>query len=166
MFSEERHLVGEKIDGFFNEILTDNWENRAAVPVILFSVLGNRAKQLLTYTDLRIQEIAMQCGYNNESHFMRQFRERIGMRAVQYRTKTKKWPVCFSQTGHILFGIICYNRAVPGVGSADIRYSKAPFWRSALYWFFLACWRVGSFIFMLLSILFPHSHWISRHNMI
>ena len=50
----------------------------------------NRAKQLLTYTDLRIQEIAMQCGYNNESHFMRQFKERIGMTAVQYRTKTKK----------------------------------------------------------------------------
>ena len=50
----------------------------------------NRAKQLLTYTDLRIQEIAMQCGYNNESHFRRQFKERIGMTAVQYRTKTTK----------------------------------------------------------------------------
>ena len=50
----------------------------------------NRAKQLLTYTDLRIQEIAMQCGYNNESHFMRQFKIRCGMTAVQYWLKTKK----------------------------------------------------------------------------
>ena len=50
----------------------------------------NRAKQLLTYTDLRIQEIAMQCGYNNESHFMRQFKSRCGMTAVQYRMQTKR----------------------------------------------------------------------------
>ena len=50
----------------------------------------NRAKQLLTYTDLRIQEIALQCGYHNESHFMRQFKERVGMTAVQYRNQSKK----------------------------------------------------------------------------
>ena len=49
----------------------------------------NRAKELLTYTNLRIQEIAMQCGYNNESHFMRQFKDRLGMTAVQYRTQAK-----------------------------------------------------------------------------
>ena len=44
-----------------------------------------KAQQLLQLTDLRIQEIALQCGYNNESHFMRQFKEKCGMTALQYR---------------------------------------------------------------------------------
>ena len=45
----------------------------------------NRAMQLLARTDLRVQEIAEQCGYKNESHFMRQFKEKNGMTALQYR---------------------------------------------------------------------------------
>jgi len=44
-----------------------------------------KAQQLLQFTNLRIQEIALQCGYNNESHFMRQFKEKCGMTALQYR---------------------------------------------------------------------------------
>ena len=48
-----------------------------------------RSMQLLTNTDMRIQEIAEQCGYNNESHFMRQFKEKCGMTAVQYRKQNK-----------------------------------------------------------------------------
>ena len=49
----------------------------------------NRAMQLLANTDMRIQEIAEQCGYNNESHFMRQFKEKCGMTAIQYRKQNK-----------------------------------------------------------------------------
>ena len=45
----------------------------------------NRAVQLLSHTDLRVQEIAEQCGYHNENHFMRQFKEKNGMTAMQYR---------------------------------------------------------------------------------
>ena len=45
----------------------------------------NRAMQLLTHTDLRVNEIAEQCGYKNENHFMRQFKEKNGMTAMQYR---------------------------------------------------------------------------------
>ena len=45
----------------------------------------NRAMQLLAHTDLRVQEIAEQCGYNNENHFMRQFKLKNGMTALQYR---------------------------------------------------------------------------------
>ena len=45
----------------------------------------NRAMQLLAHTDLRVQEIAERCGYNNENHFMRQFKEKNGMTALQYR---------------------------------------------------------------------------------
>ena len=45
----------------------------------------NRAMQLLAHTDLQVQEIAERCGYNNENHFMRQFKEKNGMTALQYR---------------------------------------------------------------------------------
>lgn len=48
-----------------------------------------KAQQLLQFTSLRIQEIALQCGYNNESHFMRQFKEKSGMTALQYRNSHK-----------------------------------------------------------------------------
>jgi len=44
-----------------------------------------KAKQLLEFSDLRIQEIAVQCGYHNESHFMRQFKLKTGMTALQFR---------------------------------------------------------------------------------
>ena len=49
----------------------------------------NRAVQLLSHTDLRVQEIAEQCGYHNENHFMRQFKEKNGMTAMQYRKQFK-----------------------------------------------------------------------------
>lgn len=41
--------------------------------------------QLLSHTNMRIQEIAVQCGYNNENHFMRQFKEKTGLTASDYR---------------------------------------------------------------------------------
>ena len=55
----------------------------------IISARIKRAMQLLTNTDMRIQEIAEQCGYNNESHFMRQFKEKCGMTAIQYRKNNK-----------------------------------------------------------------------------
>lgn len=48
-----------------------------------------KACQLLQYTDMRIQEIGIQCGYKNESHFMRQFKEKCGVTALQYRKEHK-----------------------------------------------------------------------------
>ncbi|MBR3629030.1 MAG: substrate-binding domain-containing protein [Oscillospiraceae bacterium] len=45
----------------------------------------SRAKQLLTTTDLRIQEVAASCGYQNSTHFMRQFREKTGMSPSAFR---------------------------------------------------------------------------------
>ncbi len=44
-----------------------------------------RAKQLLLHTNLQIQEIAYQCGYQNGNHFMRQFKEHTGETAKNYR---------------------------------------------------------------------------------
>lgn len=49
----------------------------------------NYAMQLLVHTDLRVHEIAEQCGYNNESHFMRQFKDKCGITALQYRSCNK-----------------------------------------------------------------------------
>ena len=48
-----------------------------------------KAQKLLEFSELRIQEIAQQCGYNNESHFMRQFKERTGMTALKFRQSKK-----------------------------------------------------------------------------
>lgn len=55
----------------------------------IITIRMNKAKQLLQHTELRIQEISAQCGYRNESHFMRQFREKCGMTALQYRNLHK-----------------------------------------------------------------------------
>jgi len=48
-----------------------------------------RAMQLLEHTDMRVSEIAEQCGYNNENHFMRQFKEKSGMTAAQFRREKR-----------------------------------------------------------------------------
>ena len=42
-------------------------------------------KYLLSTTDISVKQISQMCGYNNENHFMRQFKERTGMTPSQYR---------------------------------------------------------------------------------
>ncbi len=49
----------------------------------------NRATYLLRNTSMPVQRIAEECGYTNAAHFMRQFREREGMSAGQYRKAEK-----------------------------------------------------------------------------
>jgi AraC-like DNA-binding protein len=44
-----------------------------------------QAKDYLSHTQLRIQEIAALCGYNSVEHFSRQFRRQCGMSPGQYR---------------------------------------------------------------------------------
>ncbi|MBR6385713.1 MAG: helix-turn-helix domain-containing protein [Ruminococcus sp.] len=46
-----------------------------------------KAKYLLSFTSSSIAEISEQCGYSDANHFMRQFRERIGFTALEYRKK-------------------------------------------------------------------------------
>lgn len=48
-----------------------------------------KAKKLLQSTELRVQEIASACGYGDSSHFMRQFKDKVGMSALQYRKHNK-----------------------------------------------------------------------------
>ncbi len=49
----------------------------------------NRAEQMLRHTDMRIREIALQCGYNSETHFMRQFKEKTNITASDYRKQNR-----------------------------------------------------------------------------
>ena len=46
-----------------------------------------RAKRLLENTDRQIGDIAIECGYASGSHFMRQFRQKTGLTASEYRKK-------------------------------------------------------------------------------
>lgn len=47
-----------------------------------------QAKDYLSHTQLRIQEIAALCGYNSAEHFGRQFRRQCGISPGQYRRAT------------------------------------------------------------------------------
>lgn len=51
----------------------------------LINVRLDKARKLLKSTNMRLAEIADSCGYNNIYHFMRQFKKRFGMTAIQYR---------------------------------------------------------------------------------
>ena len=62
----------------------------AAIKDDLITIRMEHAIQLLLHTDMRVQEIAEQCGYNNSNHFMRQFKEKHGMTALQYRRQHQK----------------------------------------------------------------------------
>lgn len=44
-----------------------------------------RAKRLLSSTDLTVAEIASKCGYATEYNFMRQFKSRTGKTPTEYR---------------------------------------------------------------------------------
>ena len=45
------------------------------------------AKNLLSSTDYTVSAISQQCGYQNDVHFMRVFKENIGMTPTEYRIK-------------------------------------------------------------------------------
>ena len=47
------------------------------------------AKQLLVTTDLHIHEVAAACGYQNPTHFMRQFKKIAGVTPSEFRSKQR-----------------------------------------------------------------------------
>ncbi len=55
----------------------------------LISFRLDRAKYLLVNTSLPIQQVAEDCGYTCCAHFMRQFRDRVGVSAGSYRKAEK-----------------------------------------------------------------------------
>ncbi len=48
-----------------------------------------KAKDLLISTDTPVNEVSYHCGYSEPNHFMRQFRERTGITAAEYRKLNK-----------------------------------------------------------------------------
>ena len=44
-----------------------------------------KAKELLTETSCTVSQVAFMCGYDNEEHFMRQFKKLVGMTPTRYR---------------------------------------------------------------------------------
>ena len=55
---------------------------------VMTDVISSRiqkAKRLLSATNLTVRDIALRCGYNNEYSFMRQFREKEGKTPTEYR---------------------------------------------------------------------------------
>ena len=47
------------------------------------------AEYYLANTDMQVREIAALCGFENDVHFMRQFRKRTGLTALEYRRRAK-----------------------------------------------------------------------------
>ena len=47
------------------------------------------AEYYLANTDMQVREIAALCGFENDVHFMRQFRKRTGSTALEYRRMAK-----------------------------------------------------------------------------
>ncbi|HRU98437.1 MAG TPA: substrate-binding domain-containing protein [Ruminococcus sp.] len=56
----------------------------------IISARLSHAKWLLVNTDLKIGQIAEQCGYFNESHFMRQFKSKMGITALMFRKQNSE----------------------------------------------------------------------------
>ena len=48
------------------------------------------AEYYLANTDMQVREIAALCGFENDVHFMRQFKRRYNMTPSQFRQKNKK----------------------------------------------------------------------------
>lgn len=56
---------------------------------VMFDMINGRleyAKYLLAHTQLPVAEIAKLCGYENETHFMRQFKKFVGVTPTRYKT--------------------------------------------------------------------------------
>lgn len=60
---------------------------------VMSDVINSRiehAKYMLSTTDISVKDIAQMCGYNNEIHFMRQFKSKTGVTPSQYRENISK----------------------------------------------------------------------------
>ena len=44
-----------------------------------------KAKEILSETGCTVSQVAAMCGYDNEEHFMRQFKKVVGITPTKYR---------------------------------------------------------------------------------
>ncbi|NJL51156.1 MAG: helix-turn-helix domain-containing protein [Hydrococcus sp. SU_1_0] len=47
-----------------------------------------RAKKLLQSSDLPICDVALECGFGNQSHLAKHFRKKLGITPMNYRKNT------------------------------------------------------------------------------
>ena len=68
------------------------YKNTFGINIIQDVIAGRikKAKEMLSSTNLTIEEIAMKCGYKTEFHFMRQFKSQTGFTPTQFR-KSDSW---------------------------------------------------------------------------
>lgn len=66
----------------------------AITDVILSRI--DHAKYLLSTTDIPIKKISEMCGYNNDIHFMRQFKKVTEITPTKYREEEKKKRIRFN----------------------------------------------------------------------
>lgn len=81
--SEQLHVSA----GYLQLIYKQKFHTSCMDDVINFRLY--RARDLLTYTDKNITEIAEDCGYHNTEHFCRQFRKCVGVTPSQFRKSAR-----------------------------------------------------------------------------
>ena len=68
---------------YFQHLYTELFSISFQQDIIQFRM--EHARYLLTTTDLTLSQIAEICGYNNEVHFYRQFKQLTSITPAQYR---------------------------------------------------------------------------------
>ena len=67
-----------------NFIIYDQGDSRNVINDIINSRL-RRVKFYLTTSDMTLEDIAQQCGYHNQLHLIRQFKQHYGLTPTEYR---------------------------------------------------------------------------------
>lgn len=86
------YLIGERL-GMDYSYLSDLFSSAQGVTIEQYIILQRveRAKELLVYDELSLQEIARDLGYSSVSHFSNQFKKATGLSPSYYkRLKNKK----------------------------------------------------------------------------
>ncbi len=77
--AKKLHMSRSAVQHLYKQIFNTN---------VISDVITSRiehAKHLLYMTDLSVAQIGQECGYHNEIHFFRQFKERTGTTPAKYR---------------------------------------------------------------------------------
>lgn len=72
---------------YFRKIFTEKY--KLSPKQYLIEVRINKAKQLLTDGFLKINAVASQCGFTNQYHFSRIFKEKTGFTPTEYSRRNK-----------------------------------------------------------------------------
>ena len=77
--ADELHINSSYLSRLFSKYVGSSFS------ACLIHVRINHAKELLTSTNLSVEEISVRCGFCNASHFIRIFRQREGLTPFQFR---------------------------------------------------------------------------------